>query len=86
MALEAIRSEKTLAELSAQYEVHVNQISQWRSQLLDGASTVFGADKGIEDTGAVDLTKLHAKIGQLTLENDFLSSALGKAGFPGAKK
>ena len=86
VALEAIKGEKTLAELSDEYAVHVNQLSQWRSQLLERASIVFGADKGIQDTSPVDLTKLHAKIGQLTLENDFLSSALGKAGLLSAKR
>jgi transposase len=77
VALAAIRGEKTLAELAEQFDVHPNQITQWRSQLLEGASGVFGAVAPAEATPALDVKTLHAKIGELTLENDFLSGALG---------
>ena len=80
VALAAIKGEKTLAELAQQFDVHPNQITQWRSQLLEGASGVFGADAKAEPATAVDVKTLHAKIGELTLENDFLAGALGKAG------
>ena len=82
VALAAIKGEKTLAELAQQFDVHPNQITQWRSQLLDGAAGVFGRDKTEATAPAVDLKALHAKIGEsaLALENDFLSGALGKAG------
>ncbi len=79
VALAAIKGEKTLAELAQRFDVHPNQIVQWRTQLLDSASGVFG-DAKPEAAPAVDLKTLHAKIGELTLENDFLSGALGKAG------
>ena len=80
VALAAIKGEKTLPELAQQFDVHPNQIAQWRAQLLDGASGVFGDATKTEAAPAVDVKTLHAKIGELTLENDFLSGALGKAG------
>ena len=87
VALAAIKGERTLAELAQQFDVHPNQITQWRSQLLEGASAVFGADGKSEPASAVDVKTLHAKIGELTLENDFLAVALGRAGLlPSAKR
>ena len=86
VALAAIKGEKTLAELAQQFDVHPNQITTWRTQLLDGAAGVFGAGPAAASEPAVDLKTLHAKIGQLALENDFLSGALGKAGLLSAKK
>ena len=87
VALAAIKGEKTLTELAQQFDVHPNQITQWRSQLLEGASGVFGAAAASEPAPAVDVKTLHAKIGELTLENDFLAGALGKAGLlPSAKR
>lgn len=86
VALGAIRGEKTMSELAQQFDVHPNQIEQWKDQLLAGASGVFDAEKG-KDAPEVDLTALHGKIGELTLEKDFLSDALGKAGLlPGARR
>ena len=88
MALAAVRGEKTLSELAEQFDVHPNQISTWREQLLKGASDVFGdGEKSAPATPTVDVKTLHAKIGELTLENEFLSGALGKAGLlPSAKR
>lgn len=87
VALAAIKGEKTLAELSQEFDIHANQITTWRAQLLEGAAGVFGADRSPSSAPApVDVTALHAKIGQLTLENDFLSGALGKAGMASAKR
>jgi transposase len=87
VALAALQGEKTLSELTQQFDVHANQITQWKSQLLEGAAGVFGGDARSEPgEAAVDLKSLHAKIGQLTLENDFLEGALTKAGLLRAKR
>jgi transposase len=83
VALAAIKGEKTLADLAQQFDIHSNQITQWKAQLLEGAAGVFGAEARPEPAApAVDLKSLHAKIGELTLENDFLEGALSKAGLP----
>ncbi|WP_162950421.1 IS3 family transposase [Rhizobium jaguaris] len=72
VALAAIRGEQTLVELSQQFDVHANQIKQWKDQLLEGATGVFGDDAKAEPAApTVDVKTLHAKIGELTLENGF---------------
>ena len=87
VALAAIKADKTLTELAEQFDVHPNQITTWRTQLLEEAADVFGDEKQPDPAATVDLKSLHAKIGELTLVNDFLSSALGKAGLlPSAKR
>ena len=68
--------------LAQQFDIHPSQITQWKAQLLDGAAGVFGSEtRGDSQGPAVDLTVLHAKIGELTLENDFLAGALNRVQF-----
>jgi transposase-like protein len=69
--LASIKGEKTLAELAQQFDVHPNQITQWRSHLLEGAAGVFGSEAQSEAVPVIDVKTLHAKIGELALENDF---------------
>jgi transposase len=77
VALAALREDKTLAQLCQEFDLHPNQITEWRRQLVERAAAAF---EGGAIEPAVDLVPLQAKIGQLTLENDFLERALGKAG------
>ena len=87
VALAAVKGEKTLAELAQQFDVHANQITTWKAQLLDGAAGVFGSEPRAASTApAVDVRTPHAEIGELTLTNDFLSGALSKAGLLSAKR
>jgi transposase-like protein len=86
-ALAAIKGDRTLAELAEQFDVHPNQITSWKAQLEGGAADVFGPGGGDKTAQpAVDVKSLHAKIGELTLENDFLEGALSKAGLLSAKR
>jgi len=84
VALAAVKGDKTLAELAEHFHVHPTQITEWKQQLLARAADVFGGAKPTSDTP--DLKTLHAKIGQLALENDYLEGALTKAGLLSAKR
>ena len=84
VALAALREDKTLSELSEQFDIHPNQISDWKRQLQEKASGVFGVHE--EKEPWPDIQRMQAKIGQLTLENDFLESALTKAGLLSARR
>jgi len=87
LALAATKGEKTLAELAQLHDVHTTQIAAWKAQLLEGAAGVFsGGLPAASSDPQADLKTLHAKIGELTVENDFLSAALGKAGLLSAKR
>jgi transposase-like protein len=86
VALAALKGDKTLAELAEHFEVHANQIAQWRSQLQERAGEVFAtAAERTKDAGP-DVKELHAKIGQLAMENDFLAAALGRVGDASARR
>jgi transposase len=80
VALEAVRGEKTIAEIAAHHEVHPNQVTSWKTQVLENLAAIFGDDLVAEDSKE-RIRELHAKIGELTVERDFLEGALGK--FPG---
>lgn len=85
VALAAIKGDRTIAQLAEQFDVHANQITTWKAQLEGKAADAFGPGSGAEPA-AVDVKSLHAKIGELTLENDFLEGALTKAGLLSAKR
>jgi transposase len=86
VALAAIKGDRTLAQLSEHFDVHANQITTWKAQLEGSAVDVFSAGGGRTAEPVVDVKALHAKIGELTLENDFLEGALSKAGLLSAKR
>ena len=87
VALAAVKGEKTLTELAQLHDLHPTQITAWKSQLVEGAASLFGAgSSGKQSEPEIDLKTLHAKIGELALENDFLAAALGKAGHPSARR
>ena len=86
VALAAIKGEMTLSQLAEHFDVHPNQITTWKSLLQEGTADVFGGGSGGSTQPAVDVKTLHAKIGELTLENDFLEGALSKAGLLSARR
>jgi transposase len=86
VAIAAIKGERTIAQIADQFDVHPNQVTTWKAQLEGGAAEVFGAGTGTPQAPPVDVKALHAKIGELTLENDFLEGALTKAGLLSAKR
>jgi transposase-like protein len=86
VALSAIKGDRTLAQLAEQFDVHPNQITSWKAQLEGGAADIFGPGGNGSAPPAIDVKSLHAKIGSLTLENDFLEGALSKAGLLSARR
>src|SRR5208282_1935763 len=86
VALAAVKGDRTIAQLAEQFDVHPNQVTAWKALLEGGASDVFGAGSAATAAPAIDVKSLHAKIGELTLENDFLEGALTKAGWLSAKR
>jgi len=84
VALAAIKGDKTLVELTEYFDIHANQITQWKTQLLERAADAFDGPGSREPP--IDVKTLHAKIGELALENDFLEGALTKAGLLSAKR
>jgi len=87
VALAGIKGDRTLAQLAEQFDVHPNQVTAWKAQLEGGAADVFGPGGGNTSAQpAIDVKSLHAKIGELALENNFLEGALSKAGLLSAKR
>jgi transposase len=84
VALEAIKGEQTIVELAERFQVHPNQITEWKKQLMERAEEVFSKDK--KATEGPSVKELHAKIGQLAMENDFLSVALERIDGSSAKR
>ena len=85
VALAALRGDKTLAELSEQYDVHPNQIQEWRRRLKESAGDLFSRRR--KESGAEEQVRaLQEKVGQLTMENDFLERGLERIHGPRGKK
>jgi transposase len=81
VAVEAIRGDKTLAELATQHDVHANQITSWKNELLSRAAEIFGSGASAPPESQEKIRELHEKIGELAVEKDFLERVLGR--FPG---
>jgi transposase-like protein len=86
VALAAIQGDYTMAQLVKKFDLHANQITEWKKQLLNGASDVFGKHERKTEDAAEAVQELHAKIGQLTMENDFLERGLERIHGPRGKK
>lgn len=86
VALAALEGTATLAELAQRFDVHANQITEWRRQLVARAAEAFTGEEGERREPPVDVKALHAKIGQQALELDFLANALGRSPGPSGKR
>lgn len=86
IALEALKGDLTLAELASRHGVHANQIATWRKQLLEHAGEVFENGNAATEDSERRIRDLQAKVGELTMERDFLSGALGRFAPPSAKR
>lgn len=76
VALEALRGDKTIQEIAAKHQLHPNQLSQWKKQAMDGLAGVFSKGSATDTISDAEVKELHAKIGRLAIENDFLSQGL----------
>jgi transposase-like protein len=86
VALAAVKGDKTLSELASQFDVHPNVIAQWKRQLLENADALFSKSASERGDHEGEIKELHAKIGQLTMERDFLAVGLARTGGPGARR
>jgi len=78
VALDALKGDKTLSELAVQYSLHPTQIQNWKKKLLAGSKDIFGSSEKVRKDTESEIKELHAKIGQLTMERDFLAKAFGR--------
>jgi transposase len=78
VALAAIKGDETLSELARRYNINANLIVKWKKLLLDNSAEVFASGKGLAPDRESEIKSLQAKIGEITMENDFLSKALGR--------
>jgi transposase len=85
VAMAALKNDKSLAELAEEFDVHPNQITDWKKQLVSNAENVFGKGAKQTEDNEAKLKELHAKIGQLTVENDFLEQGLERIHGPRGK-
>jgi transposase-like protein len=86
VALAAVQGEMTMAEIVKKFDVHANQVTEWKTQLLSSAPEVFGSTGNTKEETEEEVQVLHAKIGQLTMENDFLERGLERIHGPRGKK
>jgi len=86
VAMAAVKGDKTISELAEQFGVHANQIQTWRRQLVDNVDAVFGSNQQTKDDHEGEVKELHAKIGQLTMERDFLEQGLERIHGPKGRK
>jgi len=77
VALAAIKGDETLGELARRYQINANLIVKWKKLLLENSGEVFASGKGLAPDRESEIKSLQAKIGEITMENDFLSKALG---------
>jgi len=86
VALAALQGDLTMAEIMKKFDVHANQVTDWKKQLSSSAPEVFGRTTSNKEESEEEVQVLHAKIGQLTMENDFLERGLERIHGPRGKK
>jgi len=86
VALSAVKGDRTLSELAAQFEIHPNQITMWKKQLIENVTVLFAKEPAERGDSEAQIKELHAKIGQLTMERDFLAGGLGRVFGPNGKR